>query len=216
MGFLNMGQELQDIKFGDLILSMASAIADSQVKLDMASLNTLKVLAHTKFDFIPDITEVLEPVPKLVITSQGAITVTGVEVSNTVGDPVQMTLLQAGLTPTFYQFTESDIQIVISLKAAVSTDIEVDSGFEFDNTLTTELGFGGGISSFLGSPSGKITNTSHFAAHVNVTTSTKYSYEAQGAATLKTTLKPVAAPARVMPKFISVNAFVNPPQVSMS
>ena len=43
MGFLNMGQELQDIKFGDLILSMASAIAESQVKLDMASLNTLKL-----------------------------------------------------------------------------------------------------------------------------------------------------------------------------
>ncbi|HKD08952.1 MAG TPA: hypothetical protein VKB79_23820 [Bryobacteraceae bacterium] len=216
MSFLNMGQELQDIKFGDLILSMASAIAESQTKLDMASLNTLKVLAHTKFDFIPDITEVLSPVPKLVITDRGAITVTGVDVSSTVGDPVQMTLLQAGLTPTFYQFTESDIEIVISLKAAVSTDVSVDSGFEFDDTLTTELGFGGGIASFFGGPSGKITNTTHFAAHVNVTTQTKYSYEAQGAATLKTTLKPVAPPARVMPKFISVNAFMNPPQVTMS
>jgi hypothetical protein len=216
MGFLNMGQELQDIKFGDLILSMASAIADSQAKLDMASLNTLKVLAHTTFDFIPDVTEVLSPVPKLVITNQGAVTVTGVDVASTVGDPIKMTLLQAGLTPTFYQFTESDIQIVISLKATVSTDVSVDAGFEFDDTLTTELGFGGGISSFFGGPSGKITNTTHFASHVNVTTQNKYSYEAQGAATLKTTLKPVAPPARVLPKFISVNAFVNPPQVTMS
>jgi hypothetical protein len=213
---INIGHELLDVPFGDMILSMASAIADSQVKLDMASLGTLKVLAHTKFDFIPDVTEVLEPVPKLIITNQGAITVTGVDVSSTVGDPVQMTLLQAGLVPTFYQFTETDIQVVISIKATVNTEVSVDAGFEFDNTLTAELGIGGGISSFFGGPSGKITNTTHVASHVNVTTSNKYSYEAQGASTLKTTLKPVAAPARVLPKFITVNALVTPPQITMT
>jgi hypothetical protein len=63
-----------------MVLSLAQAIAKGQTALDTASLNTLKVLASTTFDYIPDITEVIEPGPTI---SAGGTEVTGVDVSTT-------------------------------------------------------------------------------------------------------------------------------------
>src|SRR5437763_16862101 len=103
-----IGADLLAVPFGDMIYSMANAIAKSQRELDKASLRTLTELAGTQFDFIENITEVLEPDVQTITTSSGKdITVTGVKVDTTISPPTKLTLLQAGLTPTFYQFTES-------------------------------------------------------------------------------------------------------------
>ena len=60
---MSIGKDLLDVPFGDMIFSMANAIANSQRKLDAASLRTLRTLAGTKFDYIPEVTEVLTPKP---------------------------------------------------------------------------------------------------------------------------------------------------------
>ncbi|PYS44968.1 MAG: hypothetical protein DMF71_01575 [Acidobacteria bacterium] len=59
-----VGADLLAVPFPKMILSMAQAISKGQMALDMASLQTLKVLANTKFDFIPEFTEVLTPKPR--------------------------------------------------------------------------------------------------------------------------------------------------------
>jgi len=120
------------------------------------------------------------------------------------------------MVPTFYQFTESIIEVKISLSSKVDTSIDVDSGFEFDTSVSTELGFGGGLLGLFGGPSGKISSTTSFSSHVNITTSTKYSYSAEGSSLLRTTLKPVPPPSRIMPRFISVNTLVSPTQVTVT
>src|SRR5271167_1482302 len=113
----NVGAELASVPFGKMIYDMASAIARSQVALDSASISLVKVLAATKFDYIPDIVEVLQGVPRTLkgVTGKDAdgnptpVVVTGVQVTTEVGDSFPLTLLQAGVNPTFYAFTNSTI-----------------------------------------------------------------------------------------------------------
>ena len=140
---MSIGKDLLDVPFGDMIFSMANAIANSQRKLDAASLRTLRTLAGTKFDWIPEVTEVLTPKPLDPITvGSNTITPTGVNVTSVASPPIKLTLLQAGLVPQFYQFTESIIEVKISLssKLDVSHSSEVDIGLEVD----TNVEFGGG------------------------------------------------------------------------
>src|ERR671931_372287 len=54
------------------------------------------------------------------------------------------------------------------------------------------------------------------SSHVDYRTSNTYSYSAEGSSLLRTTLKPVPPPARMMPRFITVNTLVQPPQVTFS
>lgn len=210
-----IGQDLLNVPFPDMVYNLARAIADGQKKLDKNSLNTLKELARTKFDFIESITEVLLPVPQSIDVEGEQIIVTGIDVQTTIAPPTKLTLLQAGLTPTFYQFTESLIEVKIQLKSTMDNEVKVDAGFSFDETLGVEIGFGGGLGSLFGGPSGKITSTTHVASHTNVETTSKYSVTQEGSSLLRTTLKPVPPPSRVMPRFISVNALVNPPAVTI-
>src|SRR5204862_4824066 len=48
-----VGADLLAVPFPKMVLSLAQAIAKGQTALDVASLNTLKVLANTEFDYIP-------------------------------------------------------------------------------------------------------------------------------------------------------------------
>lgn len=210
-----IGQDLLNVPFPDMVYNLARAIADGQKKLDKNSLNTLKELARTKFDFIESITEVLLPMPQTIETPGGEIIVTGIDVQTTISPPTKLTLLQAGLTPTFYQFTESLIEVKIQLKTTMDNETKVDAGFSFDETLSAELSFGGGLGGLFGGPSGKISSSTHVASHTNVETTNRYSVTQEGSSLLRTTLRPVPPPQRVMPRFISVNALVSPPQVTI-
>lgn len=204
-----IGADLLAVPFGDMIYSMANAIAKSQRELDKASLRTLTELAGTQFDFIENITEVLEPDVQTVTTSSGKdITVTGVKVDTTISPPTKLTLLQAGLTPTFYQFTESEIEVKISLKTTTEADFGINVSADY--SVERKLGIGNDDSGF------SYSHTSTYTSHVDASFSAKYSYSAEGSSRLRTLLKPVPPPTRVMPRFVSVNAFFNPPQVNIS
>lgn len=191
-----VGADLLAVPFPKMVLSLAQAIAKGQTALDTASLNTLKVLSSTTFDYIPDITEVIEPGPT---TSAGGVTVTGVDVS--LVKPIRsipMTLLQAGITPTFYQFTES----IIEVKMSISSKVESQSEFEFGFEVSASADF------FFASGS--------MSSHVNFKTSNTFSYSAEGSSLLRTTLKPTPPPQRIMPRFITVNTLNTPPTVTFS
>jgi len=106
----NVGAELASVPFGKMIYDMASAIARSQIALDKASIQLVKVLANTTFDYVPDVVETLMPNPREVKGTHGQpilnangdpIVVTGVLVQTDVGTSFPLTLLQAGFNPTF-------------------------------------------------------------------------------------------------------------------
>jgi hypothetical protein len=207
----NVGAELGSVPFGKMIFDMASAIARSQTALDLASIQLVKVLANTSFEYIPDIVETLAPNPRLIpildangnpaVDASGhpvpPITVTGVAVQTNISPPVQMSLLQAGVNPTFYQFTNSTIVVKMSITS--TTDLS-------DSLTVTNQSAN---SDYLNNSS------SSQASHVNASFAGKFSYSVEGSSSLSTTLACVPPPKNMMPRFIMVNA-INPASIQIT
>ena len=206
----NIGAELASVPFGKMIYDMASAIARSQAALDVSSIQLVKVLANTYFDYVPDVVETLTPAPRQVtVMSSGIevgltdahhnpVMVTGVHVDVDVAPSFPMTLLQAGVNPTFYQFTNSTILIKMS----------VTSTTEIDDSLSVTIDSQSNNRGFFFS-SGSVTS------HVNASFAAKFSYSAEGSSSLQTTLAVVPPPKAIMPRFILVNA-MNPANVQIN
>src|SRR6266498_1294223 len=184
---MSIGADLLAVPFGDMILSMATAIAKSQKELDKAALRTLTELAGTTFDFIENITEILEPDPRTITTSSGKeITVTGVKVETDIGTPTKLTLLQAGLTPNFYQFSESIIEVKIALKTTTEASFGINVSADYSTDRSLKIGNDDSGFSY--------SHTATYSSHVDASYAAKYSYSADGSSLLRTTLKPVPPP----------------------
>ena len=202
----NVGAELASVPFGKMIYDMASAIARSQVALDKASIQLVKVLANTTFDYVPDVVETLLPNPRQVKGANGAplndsdgnpVMITGVLVQTDVGDSFPLTLLQAGVNPTFYAFTNSSIEVKMSISSTQESSNTFSAGVS--TTASADFLF----------CSGSIT------AHVNFSSANKYSYSVTGSSSMSTTLAPVPPPKNMMPRFFLVNA-IDPKKISVS
>lgn len=211
----SIGQQLLDVPFPEMVFKLANAIAQGQRRLDKASLDTARALAKAKVSVIPEIYEVITPEPVDVDTGSGTVTVTGARVATTAASPVKYTLLQAGLTPTFYQFTETLIEVKISISQRSEISSEFEIGAEFETSVETQAEAKAGFFLF-GSASASVKTSSTFSSHVNYSSSATYSYSAEGSSLLRTTLKPVPPPPRLLPRVITVNMLVNPPEVTIA
>ena len=87
-------------------------------------------------------------------------------------------------------------------KMSISSKVSTQSEFEFGVSVEANAGF--------------LFASATVSSHVDYRTSNTYSYSAEGSSLLRTTLKPVPPPARIMPRFITVNTLVSPPQVTFS
>lgn len=191
-----IGQELLDIPFADMVRNLASAVAEGQFALDQSSIETLKFLVDEKnaIELIPEIAEIIERASRTVkITTPAGdetVTVDGVALRADPGKPVKTTLLQAGILPTFYQFTEAliEVKLSITMKRTEESDIEGRPGFLKRRVMA-------------------------FGSTVNYRTANTYSYTAQGSSLLRITMKPVPAPARLLPDIVTINTLTTPPTV---
>lgn len=216
---MSIGQELLDVPFPEMIFKMANAIAQGQRRLDKASLDTARALAKAKVKVIPEIFEIVEnqPISEAIDPPAGGTGLPAntpaantIKVSSVAGKPVDMTLMQAGLLPTFYQFTESLIEVKISISHRSSSSREFEAGAEFE--ISTEAEAHGSLFGFGGSASVSTT----FASHVNYKSSSTYEYSAEGSSLLRTTLKPVPPPARLVPRIVTIDATATPPKVTFN
>lgn len=204
---MSIGQELLNVPFPDMIYKMANAIAQGQRRLDKSSLDTARALAKARVSVIPDIYEIVEK-KKLSDTLDAGVDLPGattgdvetIAVRTESAKAVSMTLMQAGLMPTFYQFTESLIEVKISISHRSSSSREFEAGAEFE--VSTEAEAHGSLFGFGGSASVSTT----FASHVNYKSASTYDYSAEGSSLLRTTLKPVPPPARIMPRIVTIDA----------
>lgn len=192
---MSVGRDLLDTPFPEMVQNLAFAIAKGQMALDRSSMETARLLAREQVQVITEMSEVIEPDPYDVNVGGDTIRVTGAKVTFE-SRTDRMTLLQAGLFPTFYQFTESIIEVKMSISQKSSSTSELEAGA----SLEVKGGWG------------PVSVT--FAAHVNYKNSQTYSYSAEGSSLLRTTLKPVPPPARLTPRVITVNALVQPPLVT--
>lgn len=192
---MTIGQELLDVPIADMVRDLAAAVAEGQLALDRASIDTLRFLADpaNSVDLIPEITEVIAATSTNVnVGDEQELAVPGVSVTQQPVTPVKTPLLQAGLLPTFYQFTEALIEVKLSI--AVKSTSETESS--------------GRRPGFLGR------RAMVFAAPVNFRSASTYSHSATGASLLRVTMKPVPAPVRLVPDVVTINTTVNPPTVS--
>jgi hypothetical protein len=159
----SVGQELLDVPLPDMVAKLALGIAEAQRSLDTNSVATAKELADTTIDIVPAITQT--------IATDGSVTFVN-------ADTIEMSLMQVGLNPTFYQFSEASIEVTMDIKTTTSTETNIKVGLE------AKVGFACWSAS----------------VRVDVSHSRKFSQEVHGTSRLFTKMVPVPPPPRIFPE----------------
>jgi len=197
-----IGRDLLDVPFAELVRNLAVAIADGQTALDRNSLETLKALSEAQVDVLTDVTEVIErTTTPLTVTVQDengvsherTVQISGAQVRPSGVGHATMSMLQAGLFPTFYQFTEASVEVKIAITM-----------HEEGNRAASASG-----PAFLG-----LGTSRAFASSVDFRAQNTFTYDATGSSVLRATLRPVPPPSRLQPTITTVNTVTDPPIVT--
>lgn len=139
----DVGQELLNVPFPEMVLKLASAIAEGQYKLDMVSCKIAKFMGDKKTApvYLPDLTD--PECKREIVTS----------------------LIGAGFQPTFYQFTDTIIEVKMAISMNQTTQKDV--------SVSASGGWG------------------PFSASVTASYSSKYSYSVEGSSLLRTKITPI-------------------------
>ena len=103
----NSGQELAGAALGDLITQLAESVAEGQARLDLSSAQVLQELAETRVAVVPRI--------------QQTVSESG-DVSYEQSPPVEVSLLELGVMPTFFAFSEATVEVAMDLKVVEEID----------------------------------------------------------------------------------------------
>lgn len=157
-------QALEAVPFRHLLTGMGQAIADSQFQLDWSSIRAAQAMSG---QFVDEQGETHSLTIELADGTEGE------------DEEVQAySLLELGFTPTFYQFTDTEIEIKVSFE--ISQEVtEKSSSFAF-------IGGGGLI------PGGGVIVG---AASTSASYSAKYNFKGDSTSAVKTRLVPLPAPA---------------------
>jgi hypothetical protein len=168
VNIVSVGQELLDVPFPEMVAKLGLGIAKAQQALDLNSVETARTLAEETIEVIPSITRTIK--------SDGTVEYTN-------ADPVEISLLQAGLYPTFYQFSEATIEVSMDIKTKSERKTSVDVKLE------AEVGFACWSASI----------------SVDVKHSRKFGKEVHGTSRLFTKMVPVPPPERFLPEVETVD-----------
>jgi hypothetical protein len=93
--------ESPSVSFADLVRMLAEGIAEAQASLDRASAELVQELAAAQVQIVPRVTETID--------ADGNVTFEQ-------APPLEVSLLSLGVTPTFYQFSQSTVEVVMDIK----------------------------------------------------------------------------------------------------
>ena len=164
----SVGQELLDVPLPEMVLKLALGIAEAQKALDENSVETAQALAETEIPIVMAVTQT--------IAADGSVSFSS-------ADPIDLSLIQIGLLPTFYQFSEATIEVTMDIKTTTSRETNIKVG------VKAKVGF------------------SMWSASVSVDVShnRKYGKTVHGTSRLVTKLVPVPPPPRIAPELIIVD-----------
>jgi hypothetical protein len=170
----SVGQELLDVPLPDMVLKLALGIAEAQKALDENSVETAQALADIKLPILVSVTQIINadgssPAPTNTTT--------------------EMSLIQLGLLPTFYQFAEATIEVTMDIKTTTSVETSLKVG------VKAKAGFACWSAS----------------VSVDVSHNRKFGKEVRGTSRLLTRMVPVPPPARLAPQFNVIDN--RPPKV---
>jgi hypothetical protein len=137
----DVGQELLNVPFPEMVLNLATAIAEGQFKLDQTSCQIAAMMGDAeKYPIeLPDL-------------------------SND-NKTIKTSMIGAGFQPTFYQFTDTIIEVKMAITMTKSTEASVSVSAK---------------AKFL-----------CFSASVNASYSSKYTYSVEGSSLLRTKITPM-------------------------
>lgn len=164
----SVGQELLDVPLPDMVAKLAMGIASAQAALDSNSVRTATILAETEIPVVLGVTQT--------IAADGSV-------SYTQSDPVDISLLQIGLLPTFYQFSEASIEVKMDIKTTTSRETNIKV------TAEAKAGFAMWSASI----------------KAEVSHNRKFGKEVNGTSRLFTKMVPVPPPERLAPQLIVVD-----------
>lgn len=153
---MSLADELTSVRIDEMIGSLGRGVARAQYDLDLTSIRIARIMS-------------------------------GVDEKDRVAlGRKTYSLLELGLTPTFYQFVDSLIEVKISITVTSSTDrsetrTQASAGLAWD---------GEGVSARVSS--------------VNASYSSKYQYSAEGSSLVRTKLVPVPAPALLSQRILAL------------
>jgi hypothetical protein len=159
---MSVGQELLDVPLPEMVSKLAMGIATAQYALDKNSVEVAERLAETKIEVVPKITETID--------AQGNVTF---EAANA----IPMSLITVGLNPTFYQFSESTIEVTMDIKTTTDEELGIKGSLE-------AKGGWGAVS---------------VSVKVEASFNRKFGKEVHGTSKLMVKLVPVPAPPRIFP-----------------
>lgn len=94
-------REVPSTSFADLVRMLAEGIAEAQLSLDRASAEMLTELANTKVSIVRSVTETID--------EKGNVTYKS-------GEPQSISLLELGMMPAFYQFSQATVEVAMDLQ----------------------------------------------------------------------------------------------------
>lgn len=100
-------QELSGAALGDLITQLAESVAEGQARLDLSSAQVLQELAETRVSVVPRIQQTID--------EAGGV-------SYQQAPAVDVSLLELGVLPTFFAFSEATVEVAMDLKVVEEID----------------------------------------------------------------------------------------------
>jgi hypothetical protein len=192
----SVGQELLNVPFPEMVEQMGMAIATAQMALDLNSMRTAQALANTMIPAGTVVTAIKETV-----NADGVVT--GTEV---LYNDKEMPLLVYGINPTFYAFSETIIEVKMTITMSVERSVSVSFGttstFSSTTKFAAEYKTGGLLSLVAGTAKASVNNTTTVArtTTMNASYTGKFNYKEEGSSLIRTTLKPIPPPERMIPK----------------
>lgn len=164
---MSVGQDLLNVPFAEMVKKLGLGIAEAQFALDEVSLRLAQMMSGEYEVEVPD-----ENDPEKTKIEKRSAYVTF--------DGQQLSMLELGFTPNFYQFVDTIIEVKMSISMSTERERTRNS-----NTRTASA-IGGGLGFFGG---GKARTTS-----VSASFAAKYQYSAEGSSLLRTKLVPIPPP----------------------
>jgi hypothetical protein len=164
----SIGQQLLDVPFPAMIKSMGLAVAEAQFELDRVGLRMAQMMAG-KYQI-----EVQDPDDPAKVTVEDREAYVDF-------DGKQMSMLELGFTPTFYQFVDTIIEVKISISMSYSSEYKKSVARSRTSAGVAFAAFSAGVSAR--------------SSSVSASFASKYQYSAEGSSLLRTKLVPVPPPA---------------------
>jgi len=158
---MSVGQNLLDVPFPEMVYKLASAIAESQLKLDVASIDIMRIMG--------DKTHFPVSLPAIQLDSSGNLITDGKSAD------IETSMIGAGFQPTFYQFAETMIEVQMT----VSVTTEDASERKEKGSMTSLYYYG--YPRYIGIRS----------TPIDATYTSKYNFSQEGSSTIRTRLVPL-------------------------